>query len=126
MLQQFALAWLIGNGDLHAKNVSVVQLPSGEWRLAPIYDVSSTLPYGDPSMALSLQGMTEGLTRRHFLAFGAALGLPARAVESALAEVLEATGSVPDEVRAGAVPWHPGLRQAVAGQLRRRRQELEG
>ncbi|SDB93530.1 serine/threonine-protein kinase HipA [Raineyella antarctica] len=125
MFQQFALAWLVGNGDLHAKNVSVVQLPSGEWRVAPIYDVSSTLPYGDPAMALSLQGSIEGLTRCHFLGFGAALGLPPRAVESALAEVLEATESVPDDLQAGAVLWPPGVRQALAGELLRRRHDLE-
>lgn len=126
MLQQFVLAWLTGNGDLHAKNVSVVQLPSGEWRVAPIYDVSSTLPYGDRSMALSLQGATEGLTRRRFLGFGKALGLPPRAVESAVAEVLDATESVPDELQAGFLPWDAGVRHSVAAHLRQRRRDLEG
>ena len=32
---QAAFAWLSGNGDLHAKNVSMVQQPSGEWSIAP-------------------------------------------------------------------------------------------
>jgi serine/threonine-protein kinase HipA len=37
--------WLIGGTDAHAKNYSVL-LAGGEVRLAPLYDVSSALPYG--------------------------------------------------------------------------------
>lgn len=122
--QQFALAWLTGNGDLHGKNLSVVQQPSGEWRVAPIYDVPSTLPYGDRSMALTLQGATAGLTRRRFLGLGTALGLPDRATVSALQEVLDATESVPDELDGGVLPWNPNLRRTVVRQLRRRRRDL--
>jgi serine/threonine-protein kinase HipA len=44
--QQFVLAWLTGNGDLHGKNMAVVQQPSGEWRVAPIYDVPAHWPTG--------------------------------------------------------------------------------
>lgn len=124
VFQQFALAWLTGNGDLHGKNLSILQQPSGEWRVAPIYDVPSTLPYGDRSMALSLQGATEGLTRRRFVTFGSALGLPERAVESALAEVLSATDSLLDELESGALPWNANLRRTVVRQLGRRRRDL--
>lgn len=46
-LTQFAFAWLTGNGDLHAKNLSVLRQPTGEWRVAPVYDIPSTMPYGD-------------------------------------------------------------------------------
>ncbi len=124
VFQQFVLAWLTGNGDLHGKNLSVVQQPSGEWRVAPIYDVPSTLPYGDRSMALPLQGATEGLTRRRFLGLGSALGLPERATASALQEVLDVAESVPDELDGGALPWNANLRRTVARQLRRRRRDL--
>lgn len=123
---QFALAWLTGNGDLHGKNIAVVQRPSGEWRVAPLYDVPSTLPYGDQSMALSLQGATQGLTRRRFLAFGAALELPARAVASALDEVLAATDGVLDELDAGVLALNANLRRTVLRQLGRRRSDLAG
>lgn len=124
VFQQFALAWLTGNGDLHGKNLAVVQQPSGEWRVAPVYDVPSTLPYGDRSMALSLQGATEGLSRRRFLAFGSALGLPGRAVASALDEVLAATDGVLGQLDAGALPWTANVRRAVVRQLGRRRRDL--
>lgn len=124
VFQQFALAWLTGNGDLHAKNISVVQQSSGEWRVAPIYDVPSTLPYGDRSMALPLQGATEGLTRRRFVAFGTDLGLPERAIVSALAEVLSATEAMLGELEAGVLPWNANLRRTVLRQLARRRRDM--
>lgn len=70
-LTQFAFAWLTGNGDLHAKNLSVLQQPTGEWRVAPVYDIPSTMPYGDLTMALpldgrrrDLEGVSGGLLRR--------------------------------------------------------------
>lgn len=123
-LQQFALAWLTGNGDLHGKNISVLQHPSGEWRVAPIYDVPSTLPYGDNSMALPLQGRTEMLTRKRFLAFGAALALRPRVVESAVDEVLAATEPMLEELATGAGPWNGTQRRNLIRSLRRRRRDL--
>ncbi len=34
---RFAFAYLTLNGDAHAKNVSVLREPDGEWRAAPAY-----------------------------------------------------------------------------------------
>lgn len=122
--QQFALAWLTGNGDLHAKNLSALQEPSGEWRVSPIYDIPSTLPYGDRTIALPLQGAEANLSRRRFETFGAALGLSAAAVEWALNEVLKATEPMLDELGAGALPWNANLRRTVVRQLAARRRQL--
>ncbi len=41
------LNWLIGGTDAHAKNYSFLIGPADEIRLAPLYDVSSQLPYPD-------------------------------------------------------------------------------
>lgn len=41
------LNWLIGGADAHAKNYSLLIGPTDETRLAPLYDVSSQLPYRD-------------------------------------------------------------------------------
>jgi serine/threonine-protein kinase HipA len=43
---------LLGNGDAHAKNLSLVHDPSGVIRLAPLYDVMSTLFYGMDRLAM--------------------------------------------------------------------------
>lgn len=125
LLQQFALAWLTGNGDLHGKNLAAVQLSTGEWRVAPIYDVPSTLPYGDHSMALSLQGATQGLTRRRFVAFGQALGLPRPAIDAALDEVLRATEPVAGDLADGVLPLNSNLTKNLIRQLNRRRHDIE-
>jgi len=54
--RQLAFAYLTGNGDAHAKNLSIRQTPGGEWRPTPAYDVPSSHPYGDTTMALTIDG----------------------------------------------------------------------
>ena len=123
VLQQIALAWLTGNGDLHAKNLSVVQA-DGEWRVSPLYDLPSTLPYGDTTMALSLAGRTSGLSRRKLLTFAAGLGLPTRAAERALDEVVAATGDLVAQWDAGVLPFDAQVVRTLHRVLTRRRREL--
>ena len=123
VLQQLTLAWLTGNGDLHAKNLSVVQA-DGEWRVSPLYDLPSTLPYGDTTMALSLAGRTSGLSRRKLLAFASGLGLPTRAAERALDEVLAATGDLVPQLDAGVLPFGTQVIRSLHRVLTRRRRDL--
>ena len=87
---QFVFAWLTGNGDLHAKNVSLLRTAEGAWGVAPIYDVPSTFIYGDSSMALPVDDRTTNLRTRHWRAFAKAIGLPERAARSADALALRA------------------------------------
>lgn len=90
LLRQFAFAYLTGNGDAHAKNFSIVQR-KGEWMATPAYDLPSTLPYGDGTMALPIQGKTrDDIGRRDFLALGTACGVPPKATERMLDELLAA------------------------------------
>ena len=44
VFRQFVYAWLTGNGDLHAKNLSIVENRKGQYELSPIYDIPSTAP----------------------------------------------------------------------------------
>src|SRR5699024_2262614 len=62
------MAWAMGNGDLHAKNLSVVG--SADRTVAPIYDIPSTVPYGDMTFALPLAGRRDNLTAKAFREFG--------------------------------------------------------
>lgn len=87
---EFVFAWLTGNGDLHAKNISVLQRPDGAWELSPIYDVPSTALYRDFTMALPLSGRTKDLKLRHWDEFADSIGLPQRAAHSANAVALKA------------------------------------
>lgn len=90
LLKQVTFAYLTCNGDAHAKNFSVRRLPAGEWRVTPAYDLPTSHPYGDTSMALALNGrQREDIGRADFIALGAAVGLRARAVERVLDELCE-------------------------------------
>ncbi|MGC1522209.1 MAG: type II toxin-antitoxin system HipA family toxin [Steroidobacteraceae bacterium] len=56
MTKALVLNWLLGNGDAHLKNFGVLYHDDLDARLAPFYDVVSTLPYipeDVPALALS-------------------------------------------------------------------------
>lgn len=87
LLGLVAFSYCICNGDLHAKNVSVVDSAAG-LVLAPAYDLLATLPYGDRSMALPFEGRDKNLRRKDFVAFGGRFGVGERAVVSMLDRLL--------------------------------------
>lgn len=124
VLQQAVLAWATGNGDLHAKNISV--LGAADRAVAPIYDISSTVAYGDTTFALPVAGRRDNLTAKAFRQLGDDIGLPAPVIDRALAEVLAATADVETRLRDGAVPWDARRRQDAVRTLRRRRVDLGG
>ena len=132
---QAAFAWLSGNGDLHAKNVSMVQQPSGEWSIAPVYDIPSTVVYGDKTLALTLDGKRTGISRKHFLAWAAGLGLAERAAVQVLELGLKASGPLVADLEAGtafagtnddgASPFSSMVTRQWLKELRHRRRLLE-
>jgi serine/threonine-protein kinase HipA len=87
LLRLQAFSYLVCNGDLHAKNVSVRRSADGRIELTPAYDLVTTLPYGDQTMALTMEGRDANLKRRDFLAFGARLGVREAAIGAMLDEL---------------------------------------
>lgn len=125
MFRQLCFAWLTGNGDVHAKNLSVLRHPDGEWRLAPAYDLPATVPYGDKSMALSLVGNRTGLSRRRFLEFAEAIELPSSAAARIIDQVLNGTEKVIADLKDEIIPFPgPVLRDTVKELQYRRRQMI--
>lgn len=86
-ITQLVFAYLSGNGDAHAKNFSVLQLPTGEWQPSPAYDLPSTYFYGDNSMAMTVGRKSTDLDGSDFVGLGDHLGLPERAVRRVMDEV---------------------------------------
>lgn len=133
---QVAFAWLSGNGDLHAKNVSMVQQPHGEWSVAPVYDIPSTVVYGDKTLALTLGGKRSGISRKHFLGWAAGLGLTERTAAQAVELALKAAGPLLADLEAGTAfaptnddggsPFPDMVTRAWIKELRHRRRLLEG
>jgi len=91
LVQLQALSYLVANGDLHGKNISVL-VADGRTRLAPVYDLLSTLPYGDAKLALPVEGKDENLRRADFVAFGERLGLRRPATERTLEALVKGVG----------------------------------
>jgi serine/threonine-protein kinase HipA len=134
---QAAFAWLTGNGDLHAKNVSMVQQPGGEWSIAPVYDIPSTVVYGDKTLALTLDGKRTGISRKHFLGWAAGMGLTERAAVQALELALKAAGPLLADLQAGtafssmtnddgASPFSAAVTRDWLKELKHRRRLMEG
>ena len=143
---QAAFALLSGNGDLHAKNVSMVQQPHGEWSIAPVYDIPSTVVYGDKTLALTLGGKRSGISRKHFLAWATGLGLPERTAAQAVDLALKAAGPLLADLESGtafastaaastntlpkydggASPFPDMVTRAWVKELKHRRRLLEG
>jgi len=57
LLRAVTLNVAIGNGDAHAKNFSLLHDRSGALRLAPLYDLLSTLMYGDDRLAMYIDNV---------------------------------------------------------------------
>jgi serine/threonine-protein kinase HipA len=133
---QAAFAWLSGNGDLHAKNVSMVQQPSGEWSIAPVYDIPSTVVYGDKTLALTLDGKRTGISRKHFLGWATGLGLAERAAVQVLELALKASGPLVADLESGTAiaaanddgesPFSASVTRSWLKELKHRRRLLEG
>ena len=57
LLRTVTLNAIIGNGDAHAKNFSLLHERSGALTLAPAYDVMSTQYYGDDRLAMYIDNV---------------------------------------------------------------------
>jgi serine/threonine-protein kinase HipA len=80
-------SWWVGNGDLHLKNLALITDHDGLTRLSPCYDLLSTrLVIPGDSLALTIQGKRDNLTRRSWLGLAANAGIPVRAAERVLGE----------------------------------------
>jgi serine/threonine-protein kinase HipA len=97
LFERVLLSFLLGNGDAHLKNYSVVETEDRALRLSPAYDIvcSKLVIPEELDSALTINGRRNRLRRRDFGALASDLGIPAKAVES----ILERMGAVRDRVR---------------------------
>ena len=124
VFRQLVFAWVTGNGDVHAKNISVLRSLDGEWRVAPAYDLPSTVAYNDLSLALPLGGKKTGLSRRRMLDFAKAIGLPDKTAVRTIDQILAATATLCDDLTAGALPFEGRVLADMVAELRFRRRQL--
>lgn len=119
LLKTVVFSWLIGNGDLHGKNLSIYGL-DGVWQPTPAYDLLCTQPYAgwrDP-MALNLFGRANRLSRANFVDAGERLGIRARATTRMIDELVDAANDWPD--RCGRIGFGDRQTELLADMLRTR------
>lgn len=98
-IQALAFNWLIGGTDAHAKNYSVLIGAGGRVRLAPLYDIASTLPYDFDVKKLRLAMKVGGkylldeIAPRHWNGLAKSVRLNEEEVR---AKCLELAGRLPD------------------------------
>jgi serine/threonine-protein kinase HipA len=90
LLRLFIFSYLVFNGDLHGKNVSVYDNPEGVWSVTPAYDLVSTLPYGDDRMALQLDGRDSRITGAVFEEFADRVGTRPKVTRTIIESIVEA------------------------------------
>ncbi len=89
VIEQYVFSYLICNGDMHAKNISIMVDPKDKTIvLTPAYDLISTLVYGDENMALKIDGKDKKLNRKIFVSFAEAFDIPSLAIESKIDALL--------------------------------------
>ncbi len=93
LFRRAVFAWLIGDGDMHLKNLAVLKTAHAgsktfdAVRLAPLYDPVTTRVFpglGKDRMALKLNGKDDRLTRQDFLGLARTMGLSMRDADAAM------------------------------------------
>lgn len=113
---------LLGNGDAHAKNFSLLHQQSGVLRLAPLYDLMSTLLYGDDRLALHIDDVrrTNRVTADRIVNEAASWGLSRRRASEIVADILDRTPAavaVAQDETEGVPPEIPALVASQVAQL---------
>ena len=84
-------SFLTGNNDMHLKNFSMIESPSG-WVFSPAYDllnVSILFPEDDEEVALTLVGKKKKLKINHFEHLGNTLGLTPNQIKGSFKRMIK-------------------------------------
>ncbi len=84
-------SFMTGNNDMHLKNFSMVENPSG-WGLAPAYDllnVAIVFPEDKEEIALTLMGKKKKLKREQFEQLGERLGLTPKQIRGTFNRIIK-------------------------------------
>lgn len=126
LFEQVVFAWLTGNGDLHAKNLAILATSDGEWRIAPAYDLPSTVLYDDKRLALSIADRKQGISRRHLLDLAGDIGLPRTVGEKRLDDLLTRLTGLDERILDGALPFPRNVARECAAEFRYRQRLARG
>lgn len=69
LFELFLFSYWVRNGDLHLKNIALVEGADGGYERAPAYDLLCTWLYGNTGMMLGVRGERKNIPRRTWLDF---------------------------------------------------------
>lgn len=121
-IDALAFNWLIGGTDAHAKNYSLLHGAGRRVRLAPLYDLSSFLPYAPQdgrrvklAMKIGSQYGLNEIRKRHWISLAEEAGLDPDRTIARMVQVASAVGDALPEVRRKATD--DGLDHPIVGRL---------
>jgi serine/threonine-protein kinase HipA len=120
LLGAMAVTALIGNGDAHAKNFSLLHNPSGTLALAPSYDLLSTLHYGEDRLAMYIDNVhrTNRVTVPRLVNEAASWGLARDRAATIIGELLDTAPGAIARARDETEDVPTELIKCVEGQLK--------
>ncbi len=126
LLQAVTLNVLIGNGDAHAKNFSLLHHPSGALTLTPLYDLMCTLHHGDNRLAMYIDAVqrTERVTTERIANEAVSWGMSRAHVVSAIDDILDRAPAAMTAAREQTSHLPDELYATVQGQLSQLRVDL--
>ncbi len=83
LFEIMVFSFLTGNNDMHLKNFSLIESPSG-WKLSPSYDLINVFianPEDKEELALSMGGKKSRFKKADFVAYGQNLGLTGKQID---------------------------------------------
>ena len=125
MVRLTAFSYLIANGDMHAKNISVRWLPSQRTvELTPVYDLVSTRPYPlDHALALHVDGRANRIRGRDLIRFAESFSIPPGLTRRKVLEICDRSSGWMDRV--GEIGFDLHTTEQLARDMANRRQELQ-
>jgi serine/threonine-protein kinase HipA len=121
--ERVLLNFLLGNGDAHLKNFSLLETDDGELRLSPVYDIvcSKAIIPRETDCALTLNGRSDKIRRRDFETLAETLKIPAKVVASIFVRFGEAYSMMLDEIAHSrlSADWQEKVRMVVEARHQR-------
>lgn len=121
VLQAVTVNRLIGNGDAHAKNFSLLHERSGALRRAPLYDLRCTLCYGDDRLAMYVDDVhrSDRVTSDRIVNEASRWGLSRSRAAQIVGDILDRAPAAIAAARNETVDLPHSIASCVLNQLRR-------
>lgn len=123
LLRAVTVNVIIANGDAHGKNFSLLHDPSGVLRLAPLYDLISTLSYGDDRLAMYIDTVqrTDRVTADRIVNEAGRWGMSGRLATEIVADILDRVPAAAEAAREETEALPPDVTAVVDSQVARLR-----